>query len=225
MKKQIFNTEKKLFINNWYKLCLKTFTNNNDPSFLNNLLGIKQNLYTFIDPFYFRRLLIKILKIIQALKRSQTKIIFITNFSNQLLEKKFKIICYKNKLIQLNFLEFIPGFLTNKNKLGENIFIFTVFLKTENRSFIISECQQTNIPIVDFSDIFLKKFSSTFLLPGEFKNFLAQNLILSLISLCLQHSKKKNAYNFKKNKELRLQKNKYFFKQNKTKSNSKKLKK
>jgi hypothetical protein len=225
MKKQIFNSQKRLFINNWYKLCLKTFTNNNDSSFLDNLLGIKQHLYTFVDPFYFRRLLIKILKAIKALKKLQTKIIFITNFSNYLLEKKFKSICYKNKIIQLNFFEFIPGFLTNKNKLEDNLFIFTLFLEIENRSFIISECQRVNIPIVEFSDLFLKKFSSTFLLPGEFKNFFAQNLIISLISLCFQQSKKKNVYNFKKNKELRLQKNKYFFKQIKTKSNSKKIKK
>ncbi len=222
--RQIFNSQKKLFINNWYKLCLKSFTNNNDPSFLNNLLGIKYYLYTFIDPFYFRRLLIKIIKSIKKLKESQTKIFFITNFSNYILEKKFNTICYKNDIIQLNHSEFISGFLTNKNKLNNHLFIFTLFLKTEDRSYIISECQHNNIPIVEFSDLFLKKFLSTFILSGEFKNFLAQNLITSLISICFQ-SYNKNVYNFKKNKRTRLQKNKYFFQQSKKKTHTKKFKK
>ncbi len=222
--RQISNTQKNLFINNWYKLCLKTFTNNNDPSFLNNLLGIKYYLYTFIDPFHFRRLLIKIIKSIKRLKESQTKIFFITNFSNYVLEKKFNSVCYKNEILQLNSSEFIPGFVTNKKKIKKNLFIFTLFLEIDDRSYIISECQQNNIPIVEFSDLFLKKFSSTLILAGEFKNFLAQNLIISLISICFQQFNN-NVTSFKTSKGLRLQKNKYFFKQIKKKDNSKNFKK
>ena len=78
--KKTYNSQKKLFISNWYKLCIKNSTNTNDPSFLNNLLGIKYYLYTFIDPFYFRRLLIKVVKFIKALKKSQTKIFIINNW-------------------------------------------------------------------------------------------------------------------------------------------------
>lgn len=111
-----------------------------------------------------------ILFLLQILKTQY----FFLNFS-KFVKKKYSL---------LKSSDISSGFLTNK-KLSKTI-VITLFLDYQKTELIQQESLVRNIPLISFSSLSVNRFSSLLYVGGNYTSFLIQNLILTLLFVCLK---------------------------------------
>ena len=166
------------------KICLGSSISFADPSNFTNLLGYRQSLFSLINPFSFQYSLKTCFLFLNSFVRNKYDFIFIANIKDSVLFNKFFQICKGKKYSLLKDSEMSTGFLTNKK--GSKTVIITLFLDHRKTELIKKESLLMNVPLISFSDLASNKLSSTLYLAGNYNSFLSQNLILTLITVCLE---------------------------------------
>ena len=100
---------------------------------------------------------------------------FLKNFINCVKKKKYSV---------LKDSETSSGFLTNK-KISKTV-IITLFLDHRKTELIQKESLLLKVPLISFNDLSSNKFSSSVSVSGTYNSFLSQNLILTLLSVCIE---------------------------------------
>jgi hypothetical protein len=174
------------------KICVSSSVSSLDPSNYFSIFGVRQSLFSVINPILFKHSLKTSFLLIESFIRNKFKFVIITNIKNSILFLKFYNICKKNKIFLLKDSETSAGFLTNK--VIKNTVIITLFLDARKTELIQNECLRVKIPLISFSDLTANKFSSSVFVCGNFNSFLAQNLILTLLSICFEQKYSGNTY-------------------------------
>jgi hypothetical protein len=154
-----------------------------DPSNFNYMLGARDSLFSLINPFLFQYSLKSSFLFLEAFLDKQYDFIFIADIKDSVLFNKFHQICKKKKYSLLKSSDMSSGFLTNK-KLSKTI-VITLFLDYRKTELIQQESLLRNVPLISFSDLSVNRFSSSIYVGGNYSSFLVQNLILTLLFVCL----------------------------------------
>jgi len=181
-------TSNKLNLNSsiFSKICVSSCIRTADPSNFFSLLGNRESFFSLTNPIFFQYSLKTCFLFLESFLRAKYSLVFIGSFSNPILFNRFSKICKSKKFYLLKESETSAGFLTNNINLSSNTLIITLFLNSHKTELIQKEAFLLKIPTISFSNLSANKFSSTFFIGGNYSSFLAQNLILSLISVCIQ---------------------------------------
>jgi hypothetical protein len=174
------------------KICLGSSISFIDPSNFNFLLGYRKSFFSFINPFFLQYSLKTGLSFIEYFLKSKYNILFVISLKDPIFLNKFHKICKKKNYSVLKELEVSSGFLTNRKT--SNLLIITLFLDPRKTELIQKESLLMNVPLISFNDLFSNKFSSSVAIVGSYHSLLSKNLILSLLSVCLNQK-----FNHKKN--------------------------
>lgn len=182
------------------KICIGSSISYTDPSNFNFLVGYRDSLFSFINPFFTQYSLKIGFSFIETFLNKKYNILFVINLQDTTLFSKFNKICKRKNLALLKDLEISSGFLTNRKT--SNLLLVTLFLDHEKTELIQKESLNRNIPLISFNDLSSNKFSSSVAVVGSYSSFLSRNLILSLLSVCLEQkfthgNKKTNDYTYK----------------------------
>jgi hypothetical protein len=158
-----------------------------DSSNFKFLLGYRQSLFSLLNPFLFQYSLKTSFLFLESFLLRKYKIIIISDIEDQVLFNKFYQICKNNKHILLKASETSSGFLTNKKLF--NTIVITLFLDPRRTELIQQETSLQNVPLISFSNFKANRFSSSIYIGGNYDTFLAQNLVLTLLSICLEQKK------------------------------------
>jgi hypothetical protein len=180
MKKQANNFLKSVILS---KIYVGSSVSHVDPSNLNHILGTRYSLFSLINPFLLQYSLKTGFLFLETFVDKKYDFIFIVDIKDPILFLKFQQIC-KKKYSLLKSSDISSGFLTNK-KLSKTI-IITLFLDYRKTELIQQESLVRNIPLISFSDLSVNRFSSLLYVGGTYRSYLVQNLILSLLFLCLK---------------------------------------
>jgi hypothetical protein len=153
-----------------------------DPSNFSSLLGTRYSLFSIINPFFLQYSLKTSFLFLESFLKKKYDFIFIADIKDPILFSKFQQIC-KKKHSLLKSSDVSSGFLTNK-KLSK-IIIVTLFLDYQKTELIQQESLIRNIPLISFSNLSVNRFSSLLHVGGNYTSFLAQNLVLTLLFVCL----------------------------------------
>lgn len=178
------------------RICINSSVSYLDPSNYFLIFGLRQSLFSIINPTLFRHSLKTSFLLIESFIKNKYKFIIITNIKSPTLFLKFYHICKKKNIFLLKDSETSTGFLTNK--IVTNTVILTLFLDTRKTELIQTECARVRVPLISFSDLTANKFSSSIFVCGNFNSFLAQNLILTLLSICFEQKYFKNGNKYNK---------------------------
>jgi hypothetical protein len=174
------------------KICVSSSVSYLDQSNYFSIFGVRQSLFSVINPIFLKHSLKTSFLLIESFISNKFKFVIVTNIKNPILFLKFYHICKKNKIFLLKDSETSAGFLTNK--VITNTVILTLFLDARKTELIQNECLRVKIPLISFSDLTANKFSSSVFVCGNFNSFLAQNLILTLLSICFEQKYSENNY-------------------------------
>jgi len=155
-----------------------------DPTNFNVLLGYRKSLFALINPFSFQYSLKTCFIFLESFVKNKYDLIFIVDIHDSILFDKFSNICKKKSYTLLKGSEMSTGFLTNK-KISNTV-IVTLFLNHRKTELIQQETLLMNVPLISFSDLTSNKFSSSFYITGNYNAFLSQNLVLTLLAICLE---------------------------------------
>ncbi len=162
------NNKKNLNSETLSKFCVSSSVSLTDPTHFSSLLGYRQSFFSVINPIFFQKSLKTSFLFVESFLKNNYKFVFIANIQHPVLFNKFWQICKKKNFFLLKDSETFAGFLTNKKK--SKIVIITLFLDYRKTELIQKECLLMHIP------------------SGNYNSFLAQNLILSLLSISLQQN-------------------------------------
>ena len=181
--KKLFTFQNAIFSS---KICVSSSFSLVDPTNSSFLVGLRPSLFFLSNPTLLKYSLKTTFLFLESFCKKDYKIIFIANLSKPTLFYKFLKICKKRNFFLLQFEELSMGFLTNK-KLSKTL-VITLFLDVEQTEFIQKLSFLRNLPIISFSNLSTNKNSSTISINANFSNLLAQNLIITLLIICLnQH--------------------------------------
>lgn len=166
------------------KLCTGSAISYIDHSNFNFLIGYRQSLFSLINPFSFQYSLKTSFLFLESFIKNNYDFIFIANIKDSILFKKFYQLCKKKKYSVLKDSETSSGFLTNK-KISKTV-IITLFLDHRKTELIQKESLLLKVPLISFNDLSSNKFSSSVSVSGTYNSFLSQNLILTLLSVCIE---------------------------------------
>ena len=178
MKKYVLNLS---FYN---KICLDYTNLFIDFSNVNSIWGWKKLKTIVLKPDIISSCFRKILFLINSISSKNLKIVFLVNIENQLIFHKFQEVCRERNLLILNVSEVTERFISQKC-FQKRIFI-SLFIDFGNFEAIRKEILSKNIPLISFQDLSLNKSQNTLTILGNFKTFLIQNLIITLITISLQ---------------------------------------
>jgi len=153
-----------------------------DPSNFNHVLGTRYSLFSIVNPFLLQYSLKTSFLFLESFLIKKYDFIFIADIKDPILFSKFQQLC-KKKYSLLKSSDVSSGFLTNK-KLSKTI-IITLFLDYQKTELIQQESLVRNIPLISFSNLSVNKFSSLLYVGGNYTSFLVQNLVLTLLLVCL----------------------------------------
>jgi len=154
-----------------------------DPSNFNCVLGTRYSLFSIANPFLLQYSLKTSFLFLEFFLTKKYDFIFVTDIKDPILFSKFQQIC-KKKYSLLKSSDVSSGFLTNK-KLSKTI-IITLFLDYKKTELIQQESLIRNIPLISFSNLSVNRFSSLLSVGGNYTSFLVQNLVLTLLFVCLK---------------------------------------
>lgn len=182
------------------KICLGSTISYTDPSNFNSLFGYRDSLFSFINPFFTQYTLKIGFFFIESFLKKNYDILFIIKLQDTSLFSKFNKVCKRKNFALLKDSEISSGFLTNRKT--SNLLLVTLFLDHRKIELIQKESLIRNIPLISFNDLSSNKFSSTISVVGSYSSFLSRDLILSLLSVCLEQkfmedTKKSNIYKYK----------------------------
>jgi len=92
--------------------------------------------------------------------------------------------CKNKKILLLRSSDVMLGFLSNKKKL--KVLILTLFLKPDKLELIQKETSSMGVPLVSFSDASSNRNSSLIYVAGNYNLVNVQNIILTLLKVCLE---------------------------------------
>jgi hypothetical protein len=154
-----------------------------DSSNFNYILGARGSLFSLVNPFLFQYSLKSSFLFLEAFLNKKYDFIFIADIKDPVLFNKFHQVCKKKKISLLKNSDMSSGFLTNK-KLSKTV-VVTLFLDYRKTELIQQESLLRNVPLISFSDLSVNRFSSSIYVGGNYTSFLVQNLILTLLFVCL----------------------------------------
>ena len=165
------------------KICVASSISKVDPTHFSALLGHRKFLFSLLNPFLVQHSLKTSFLFLESFIKNKYHLFFVINVKDLLLFQKFNKICKNKNCSLFRDLEISSGFLTNK-KLP-NMVIITLFLDYRKTELIQKESILMKVPIISFTDLSSNKFSSFVYAFGNFNSFFSKNLILSLLSVCL----------------------------------------
>jgi hypothetical protein len=182
------------------KICLGSTISYTDPSNFNSLFGYRDSLFSFINPFITQYSLRIGFSFIENFLKKNYNILFVIKLQDTALFSKFNKVCKRKNFALLKDSEISSGFLTNRKT--SNLLLVTLFLDHRKTQLIQKESLMRNIPLISFNDLSSNRFSSTIAVVGSYSSFLSRDLILSLLSVCLeqkfaQDTKKSNIYKYR----------------------------
>jgi len=166
------------------RICIGASISYADPSNFNSLIGYRDSLFSFINPFYTQYSLKTVFSLIETSLKKKYNILFVIHLQDNILFSKFNRICKRRNFALLKDSEISSGFLTNRKT--SNLLIVTLFLDHRKTELIQKESLMRNIPLISFNDLSSNKFSSSVAVVGSYSSFFSKNLILSLLSVCLE---------------------------------------
>jgi len=166
------------------KICISNPTPQIDFSHLNTLLGSRFVFFSLLNPFLIRTSLKSGLLALEAFLANKYKLIFIVNIENQILLNKFYQVCKKKKIIFIKSSDISLGSLTS-SRVTKSVLV-TLFLPSPKMETIQKEAALIGMPILSFGNLLTNKNSSTLFIAGNYSIFTIQNLILTLITICLE---------------------------------------
>jgi len=177
---------KKILINSkiFSKLCISQPISLVEKNNFHFLLGYRQSLFSVINPKFFHYSLKTSFLFVESFKKQNFKFVIISAITDSVLLNKFSEFCTLNKITLLRDTEIQPGFLTN-NYFRKNL-IITLFLDTEKTELIQKETFLKNVPLISFSTVGVNRLASSFNVTGNFNSLKTQNLIITLLSICLK---------------------------------------
>lgn len=168
------------------KICVGSSISDIDPTHFSALLGHRKSLFSILNPFLVQHSLKTAFLFLESLVKNNYHLFLIIDTNDFTFFQKFDKVCRNKNHSLLRASEISSGFLTNKNVT--NIVIITLFLEQRKSELIQKESIIMKVPIISFSDLASNKFSSSVYAFGNFNSFFSQNLILSLISICLDQN-------------------------------------
>lgn len=171
------------------KICITHPISFTDSSHFKTLLGYRPSLFSLINPFLLKTSLKMGLLAVESFIRNNYEIIIIADITDSILFNKFFQICKSKNILLLNSTEVSLGFLTSRRL--NNLVLITLFLSPLKMEAIQKEAALTYLPLISFGSLLTSKNSSSLHIGGNFGLFTIQNLILTLLTICLE---KKNGF-------------------------------
>jgi hypothetical protein len=171
------------------KMCFGPGSKEIDPTNFDHLLGFRQSSFFLINPFLCIHSLKMGLSLLKSFLKSNYKPVFIIKLENLVLLQKFQIVCKKRRYVLLQDLDVGAGFLTKRKRV--KTVLVTLFLDGEKAELVRSEAASLNIPVISFGSLAFNRASSLIFVGANYNSFPPQNLILTLLSICL-HQKHAN---------------------------------
>lgn len=166
------------------KICINHSISFTDSSHFKLLLGSRSNNFSLINPFLLKVSLKTSLLALEYSLKNKLKIIIIANISDSLLFKKFFYVCKNKNILLIKSSEVSLGFLTSRRL--SNVVLVTLFLTPLKTETVQKEAALLGLPVLSFGSLSVSKHSSLLYTGGNFNLFLIQNLILTLLTICLK---------------------------------------
>jgi len=155
-----------------------------DVSHFNSLLGNRSSFFSLINPFLLKTNLKTSLLAIENFILQKHDIIFIADIKDPVLLRKFYQVCKKKNFLLIKKLDVSLGFLTSRRPV--NTVVVTLFLTPLKTELIQKEAALTSTPVVSFGSLLTSKYSSLLHVGGNYGLYNIQNLILTLLTICLE---------------------------------------
>ena len=166
------------------KVCFSISKSFIDFSQLNFLIAYRSSFLSLINPFLFRTFLKTSFLILEYFIKSNYTLVFITAFVDSSLFNKFYQICKNKNILLIKDTNVRLGFLTNQK--GSNILLITLFLNPAKIEIIQKEAAITSTPLITYSNLEGNRDLSSIYASGNYSSFIVQNLILTLLTICLE---------------------------------------
>lgn len=112
------------------------------------------------------------------------EVLFIADIANQDLFTKFYFACKKKNIPLLKKSDVALGFLTTRR--SKKVVVVTLFLTPLRAELIQKETALTGVPVITFGSLLTSRNSSLLHIGGNFTLHKIQNLILTLLTICLE---------------------------------------
>ena len=165
------------------KICISQSKPLADSSHFHSLMGNRSSFFSLTNPFLFKVSMKASLFALEKSLLQKDKVIFITNIEDKTLWLKFYQACKIKNILLIKSSDVSLGFLTNRNV--QKIVIVTLFLPPLKMELIQKEVSLIGIPLISFGCLLTSKYSSLLHVGGNYGLFELQNLIVTLVTLCL----------------------------------------
>jgi len=166
------------------KICLSSSISIVDPTHFNCLLGYRSSGFSLLNPFSVQSSLKVSFLLLEYFVRFRYDILFIIRIKDPALFLKFSQICRNRNFWIVRDTEILSGFLTNRS--FSRTAVVSLFLDHQKTELVQKELAATNTPLISFNDLSVNRFSSSVFVGGNYDSFSTQDLILSLLSICLE---------------------------------------
>jgi hypothetical protein len=165
------------------KICISQSQPFADSSHLHTLIGNRSPFFSIINPFLLKTTLKSFLLVLERCFLNKFNVIFIANIEDKILWLKFYQACKIKNITLIKSSDVSLGFLTNRNT--QNAVIVTLFLAPLKMEAIQKEVTLMGLPLVSLGCLLTCKDSSLLHVGGNYGLFEIQNLIVTLITICL----------------------------------------
>lgn len=165
------------------KICITYTKPFADSSHFNTLMGYRNSLFSLMNPFLLKVSLKTSLLALESFFVCKHNVIFIANLEDKTLWLKFYQACKTKNILLLKSSEVSLGFLTNHSV--HNAVIVTLFLTPLKMELIQKEAALMGAPVLSFGCLLTSKHSSLLHVGGNYGLFETQNLIVTLLTICL----------------------------------------
>jgi hypothetical protein len=166
------------------KICLGHSTKFIDDSHFKFLIGSRPKFFSLINPFLLKASLKSGLLALESFVKSNYKVIIIVNIDDPIIFAKFFQICKTNNILLIKSSEVSLGFLTSRRL--RDVVLVTLFLTPLKTELIQKEIALIGLPMISFGSLLTNKNSSFLHVGGNFNLLTIQNLILTLLTICLE---------------------------------------
>jgi hypothetical protein len=166
------------------KICITNPLPFADSSHFNTLLGNRNSFFSLLNPFLLKTSIKTGLLVLEAFLIHKHDILFIANIDDKILFNRFYQICKKKNFLLVKHTDVSLGFLSSRR--AQHIVVVTLFLSPLKTELIQREAALTGTPVITFGSLLTSKHSSLLHVGGNYGLFAIQNLILTLLTICLE---------------------------------------
>jgi hypothetical protein len=166
------------------KICLTNPLPFADSSHFNTLLGKRNHFFSLINPFLLKTSLKTGLLVLESFLMHKHDILFIASIEDKTLFNRFYHVCKKKNFLLVENADVSLGFLTSRR--SQRTVVVTLFLTPLKTELIQREASLTGTPVITFGSLLTSKHSSLLHIGGNYGLFAIQNLILTLLTICLE---------------------------------------